>query len=236
MHLLKRKNFIILLLLVTVIIAIVILVYILYFSKLVAPSKVDNQATTNITREIKSIVSENTGQFNQAQAKAALDILNNAKLSDKERYEALKDIAFYFGVAYAASHDPQFRKNIITIMDYAKNNFSNLYEEEFFATGCADPECGEQKDDEFKKIEQEINESGISLEYLNTTTKNLEQAIYMPADEVDEKKYGFGLVIDQLYIQNNPLASAAAEHLKSYVEEKYSIEFKDVKIDEPALK
>ncbi|GEM_PF-3100831 len=183
--------------------------------------------------EIGTTATKYKRYLNQDQIENALNILRNEKLPSEQRYESLKDLAFYFSTAYAASHEPAIREYVGSIKSFAKTNYPKYYEEGLFDVGCADPSCGEKPDEEIKQIQKEINEAGIQIEYLDTINKNLEQSIYIPIEQIDDKKYGFELVIEQLIFENNPKASAAAEHLTNYVKRKYSIEFTDVKIKEP---
>ena len=227
LRLLSRK-YIILFLSLIVLIVIIALVYLIYFQNFGSKSKINNQEVAKLSQDIQSTVEKNTTRFNQSQVKSALDLLNNSKLSDTERFKGIKDISFYYQVAYAASHDPKLREQAEILADFAKTNFPQLYEERFFRVGCADPECGEEMDSEFKQIQQEIIESGIPAGPLNTITKNFEQSIYIPNEEIDDKKYGFELVVNQLRLEDNPKASATAEHLVDYVKRKYSIELIDL--------
>ena len=53
-----------------------------------------------------------------------LDNLNNKSLSDPERYKALKNIAFHFSSAYSSSRNPELRKYVNSLNDFAKKNFT----------------------------------------------------------------------------------------------------------------
>ena len=212
----RNKKILLLILTVILLLVIPVLIYFLYFQKIGGGNKSDVKDTNIITGGILTNVGKNKIHFNEVQVREALDRLNNGSLSDLDRYEALKDLAFYFGTAYAASHKPELREYVNSLKSFAKDNFPKYYEEGLFDVGCADSVCGEKPDEEIKQIQKEINEAGIDADHLNTINKNLEQASYIPASEVD-KKYGFTLVLHQLDQQNNPKASAAAMHLKDYL-------------------
>ncbi|KKQ35333.1 MAG: hypothetical protein US51_C0008G0002 [Microgenomates group bacterium GW2011_GWA2_37_6] len=213
---LKSKKLIFLILSIILLLFIPILIYfLLYFQK------IDDK---NLNKEIGTTVKKYNHNFNQEQISRALTRLNDDSLPDSERYKALEQIVFYFSTAYSASHEPELRAHVESLKTFAKNNFPKYYIEENFTVGCADPSCGEKPDEEMKKIQKEINEAGIRPEYLNTINKNLEQAIYIPNEQMDDKKYGFGLAIFQLKFENNPKASAAAQRLIDYLKRKYSIE------------
>lgn len=229
----KNKNIIILIPLIIFLLIIFFLIFFIYFYNAGNKIGLNNQELTNFNKKINSIVEKDNKYFDPSQFKEAFAKLNNEKLSDLEHYKALEDIAFYFSVAYAASHNPEIRNYVNSIKSFAKNNYPKYYNKEPFNVGCADPVCGEKPDAEFQQIKKEINETGIAFEYLNTINKNLDQAIYIPIEQIEEKKYGFMLVISQLETNDNPKASAAAKRLTDYIKKKYSIKFNDVKIQEP---
>lgn len=224
MHILLSKRLILLILSIILLLVIAVLTYFLYFQK---PAELKNSEI--VTEGVQKQLEINGKYFNKTLVNEALDRINNESLSDEQRYEALKDLSFYFSTAYAASHKPELRAYTESIETFTRENFPKFYEEGLFIIGCADPSCGEKPDGEIKQIQKEINEAGIAFEYLNTINKNLEQAIYIPNEQIEDKKYGFGLAIYQLKFENNPKASAAAEHLTDYVKRKYSIEFTEVK-------
>lgn len=161
--------------------------------------------------------------LNQNQIKVALNSFNNKDLSTSEHYKALENITFYFANAYAASHDPKIREFVLSLSDYARKNFPKDYRDGAFNIACSDPTCGEKRDAELDKIQKEIHESGIDPILEDTITKNLEQSAYIPRGEIEEKKFGFKLVISQLEFAGIPKASIAAERLRSYANKKYSL-------------
>lgn len=215
----KSKKF--LLTLIIFLIIAIIGVFIHYQIQKNKKAEISNQTSKEISKKADNY----KASFNPNQVQASLNILNNNKLSDKERYKALKDITFYFSIAYANSHDPDVRVYVLSLKDFAKKNFPKDYQEADFNIPCADPGCGEKPDEEIKQIRKEINESGIDPEYLRTINANFDQASYIPISEDFDKQYGFGLVLSQLEDMNNPKASAAAQRLKNYLKVRYSFDY-----------
>lgn len=218
----RKKRSLILILIPLLIILILSLIGIYYFIN--ANRLTDSK---QVSTKIKEISQKNKSSLDYGRIEKQLEILNNEKLSSKERYIALENIAFYFATSYAAVKNPEYRKFVSSLGDYAKQNFPDQYKDSTFNLGCSDAQCGEKPDQEFKQIQKEINEAGIEKAYLDTINRNLEQAGFIPSQsEIDktEKKFGYSLVIDNLLFFNNPKASAAAEHLREYANKKYNFD------------
>lgn len=222
MHKLKSKKLIGVVLSLVVLIIIIILTFLLFLQPHFANKKLAE--TDTLTKDVNQKLEIYGHHFNNYQVEESLRIMNDESLSESERYEATKNLSFYFSTAYSASHEPELRNYAENITIYAQENFSDLYEKELFTIGCADPVCGETPDEEIKQIHKEILDLDIEVEYLDSIIKNLDTAIYIPVndDRILEKEFGFGLVIQQLQFQNNPEASKAATRLQEYAERKYT--------------
>lgn len=223
---LKSKNSFLAILSIIILLIIIVLVYFIFFRdiQIQNKSRLEKQEVLRFSQKVKTTVNKNKKDFIQGQINEALGRLRDEQLSLSDRNEALKDIQFNFSTAYAISHKPEIREFSNEIDSFAKNNFPGSYRDWTYIISCADPTCGETPDEEIKQIQKEINDTGIIPAYLHTINTNLEQAIYIPKEQMDEKKYGFGLVIADLKLENNPKASAAADKLIDYIKRKYGIE------------
>lgn len=187
------------------------------------------KGTDTLTNDVNSQLLKFSEHFNHAQVKEALDRISDKSIPKKERYEALKDLSFYFASAYSSSHNPELRRNSEIVKTFAAKNFPEYYKDEsgIFELTCSDPLCGDRPDEELRLIHDEVKKLKVTSEYLGTINYNLEQAIYIPRDNIDEKMYGFELAVSQLEILNNNEASAAAKKLRDYLQKKYSLNFDD---------
>lgn len=222
MRLIKSKKFLIFLILIIVLFLLISIIFYKF-----------NQVQKNNVKKVSEVISKKTDNYkaflNPLQVESSLDILNNKKLPNADRYKALQNITFYFSLAYSNSHDPDIRTYISSLKDFAKENFPKEYQEADFIINCADPTCGEKQDNDIKQIRKEINDSGIDPIYLRTINTNFDQASFIPISQDFDKQYGFGLVLGQLEELNNPKASSAAMHLKIYLKKKYSFEYSNSK-------
>ncbi len=151
------------------------------------------------------------------------DTLNDKTNSDKDQYEALKSLSFYFSSAYSESKKPDIRDyNSKYINDYAKNYYSNLYKNYDFIIPCSDPTCGQSLDSEISEAIKIIDTSKLDKDIKNTIIENLKTAGYTP--DLENKKIGLTLSISQLKETNDKDASKAADLLYKYAKEKYNIE------------
>jgi hypothetical protein len=217
----KRVSILILSILVLLLILIAILSgFIIYLNKY---SGLKRTNTSNLSSSVKETVGKNKYYFSEKQVQSALNKISNKSLSDSERYKGLSNLAFYFAVAYSASHNPALRDYVVSLNKYGKENFPKDYNAPDFDVSCSDPDCGEKPDDEFYKIEKEIRESGIKPLYEDTIIKNFEIAYYTPIKDIENKNVVLTITINQLKSLGDPEASSAAKHIINYAKKKYSL-------------
>jgi len=222
----RRKLIFLLILLITLIVVILILVYILYLKSIFYTSGVND-----LHYKAEKVVYETSNQGLNETIKAKFDDLKNDELSDQEKYNSLFLIRMNLSSTYNKNHDPKLRSFINNeLIQFAKNNFSKEFKENDFLQTCSDLECGEKISAELEKIITDIKRSNIPPEEIETILYNLELAAYIPADDdLESKRYGYGLVVWQLNNLNSAEASNSAKSLKeffvkNYKEEIYELE------------
>lgn len=227
MHNIKSKKTAFLILAVILLISIIIISYLILFK---LNDVMNSTSETKIfTKEVKELSDKHTNSFNNNQVDAALRKINNQSLSEKDRYDALVDLSFYYAVAYSNGHSSEVRAQNNVVSDYARENYSNFYDENYFSIPCADPECGEKPDEIMQEILKNVKVLKIEDVKHDTILKNLDTAIFMPANEVllPEKLTAYSLVINQLQFENNQQASNAALLLIDYLKIKYNYKYID---------
>ena len=122
--------------------------------KLKSEQKKAETLTSDIRLNIKGILKDNKiPDFIEKR----LLVINNSKLEDKKRYDALSDIAFYYAGTYSTLHDPSIRLFSIRILgEYAKQEFPHLYNSSVFEIPCSDPQCGQD-------LSIELDISGVAI-------------------------------------------------------------------------
>ncbi len=153
-------------------------------------------------------------------------ILKNKKESEKNRYTALSNLAFFFGSGYSDSNDPQVRKYVLKLGEYANKNYPNQYVKANFNPFCQDSTCGPKTPVEITNLINDIDRNPkISESDKLFIIKNLQNTSYMEEDDPEAKFY-FYL---QTYIELSNQASTAstssvtklAEDLKTFIKAKY---------------
>lgn len=155
--------------------------------------------------------------------------LTNDSLSQKEKYETLKKLSYYFSSVYDETHAPGIRQFTSDVMGkYAKDNFPKYYIADNFIISCADPVCGEKLDPQIEKVLKDISSIEIPNEEKNVVKYNLTLATYMSSTptskDFEEKRFGMRLAAQQLKHYGNPKASEAAKLIESYFLNKYKSE------------
>ncbi|MBI4098174.1 MAG: hypothetical protein HY426_04005 [Candidatus Levybacteria bacterium] len=151
-----------------------------------------------------------------------LSIINNTKKTKDERYKALYDLSFIFANAYSTTHDPSIRKFSSEVIDsYFKSQFPDEYNDSLFNFPCADPECGQKLSPEIESVIKEVSGNDIPSYMKNTIIINLTSAGYVPDSDIDGKRFGINLVVDQLKETGDAQASKSAEKLVNYFKDRY---------------
>ena len=213
----NKKIFLLLTLLISGVI-ILIIAFILYLN-----TKGKQASSNTITAEISSEALKLEPALSSERVKDALKKVNNAKLSDEERYKELANIYFYFSAAYSNIHDPSIRTFVNSRIDsYAKKTFPKLYQEGDFIIPCADSHCGKPIDNEIKEIIDIISKSNLSTDIKDVIVKNLTTTGYII--NIEQAKSGYSIVLLDLDQASNAQASKAAILLRNYIKDKYNIE------------
>ena len=155
-----------------------------------------------------------------------LDQLNNTKLSKKERYNALDNILFYFGIQYTQTHSPDVRNYVAKdLKEFAKKNFPEYYVEENFNIPCSDPVCGQKITPEFQSFIDQIQKGKLPEYMKSTILLNLKTVAYMPVKDKNNATIGLELVIGDLEASGDKQASDTAKLIKNYLLKTYSIDY-----------
>ncbi len=172
-----------------------------------------------ITNQYSDYISEERVNNNFA-------ILKNKNESEKSKYTALTNLAFFFGSGYSDSNDARVREYVLKLGNYANKNYPNQYKKATFNLFCQDSTCGPKTPVEITKLINDINNTTSIAESDKTfIVKNLENTSYME-DSDPESKFYFYL---QTYIELSNQASVAstssvtklADDLKSFLKTKY---------------
>ena len=156
------------------------------------------------------------------QVEQQLKIVVDLKSPKKNRYIALTNLAFFYSNEYALTNDPSVRQVSSNILGgYAKDNFSDLYNESVFNFICADPKCGQPIPSEVKKVLDLIDKNTTMSNIAKSTiSKNLKNAGHMT--DKDEGLFGLQLSLNQLKREGTPEASEAAKILLDYMKKEYN--------------
>lgn len=153
-------------------------------------------------------------------------ILKNKDESEKNRYTALSNLAFFFGSGYSDSNDPRVRNFVLKLGEYANKNYPNQYVKANFNPFCQDSTCGPKIPTEITNLINDIDRnSKITESDKLFIIKNLQNTAYMEEDDPEAKFY-FYL---QTYIELSNQASVAstssvtklADDLKTFIKAKY---------------
>lgn len=154
-----------------------------------------------------------------------LSTINNTKKTREERYNALFDLSFIFANAYSTTHDPTIRRFSSEVIDsYFKSQFPDKYNDSLFNFPCADPECGQKLSPEIETVIKEVSENDIPSYMKKTIIINLTSAGYVPNRDIEGKRFGIKLVVDQLKETGDAEASKSAETLVNYFKDKYKVD------------
>lgn len=110
-----------------------------------------------------------------------LGVLENKKLTPKERYAALVNISFYFEKIYTRIPNPLVYKLATSDLKiFAEENFKEEFKNSDFLIPCQDPSCAQSKTpDEILKIIDDINSYDKIPSYVKKThVSNLLYASY----------------------------------------------------------
>lgn len=215
---LKKKSLV--LLLVIILFALGIIFYFIYSSPRF-------QKTSGVENIKKAIITQveipNNASIEKGRVLETLSILDDPKKTPEEKYEALTSIAFYFNYAYSVNNDPSLREFVNDkLNNLAKTNFPEQYKETDFSIGCADSKCGDELDPDIENILKNISTlSGVELAYKQIVSENLRQAAFTPSSQMEDKRTGMKLAVNQLERLNSPQASSAAQSIRKYFENKY---------------
>lgn len=214
----SKKNKIILFLI--FLIAIVIIISAIFI--VIYPPQNDTEKITKSIREEALLFKDNLPQDT---IDKNILVLNNKSLSEKERYQALKEIFFYFDTAYFNLGLPRIRNYVSTLDTYALKTFKNEYQEGDFYIACADYVCGEATPPEIEKLIEKIKKLQIDEVWKNSIILNMRTASHIPYvsdfDKAD-KLNSYSIAISELVTLANPQASVSANELREYIEKTYN--------------
>lgn len=159
------------------------------------------------------------------QIEKKLESVQNRKLPEQKRYDALISLAFYFSNEYSLSHDAKIRQiSKDVIGKYAKEQFPGVtYNKTIFEFICADPSCGPPVSPEIKQALDLIAKSNLPENIKVTVNQNLTSAAYMTNNNLSDKIFGIRLSIVDLQQSGNSTGSEAADLLTSYLEKNYKV-------------
>ncbi len=208
---------------ISILIVLIILLFVIPATILIINTLEPDKETEVLTNKIRQFAKEKTEDSKPPERIEAQLTRLSEKASEKEKYEALSIVGFYFSDAYSSTHDPEIRKFSAEIISpYAKKEFLDFYKDIDFIFTCADSTCGQKLSSEIEHVFALLDESDVENYYVKTIKENLTTAGYIPDSEIEEKKVGFSLVYDQLLRVGDPKASEAAQVLKTYSRQKYN--------------
>lgn len=219
----KIRRFLFVFLFIFIIIGITLSGYFIYQRNKIAKTQADTKIFVN---DVKTEVLSVSGQKDlPANIEDKLLTLNDMKKTKDERYRALDDLSFIFANAYSTTHDPSIRKFSSIVLDrYFKSQFPDKYNDSLFNFPCADPECGQKLSPEIESVIKEVNENDIPSYMKKTIIINLTSAGYVPDSDIEGKRFGINLVVEQLRETGDPEASKSAEKLVSYFKDRYKLD------------
>lgn len=150
--------------------------------------------------------------------------VSNKKLSSKQRYDALVKIKDYLSSLYNETKSPEIRNYIREdLKKFAESNFADQFIQEEFDLTCADPSCGEKIDPEMTSVLGKIKKINMPEIYRDTIMYNLNLALLIPDEEIEEKETGLSLSVIQLEGVGIPEASETAKLIREYAKDRYNI-------------
>ncbi len=218
----NRKIIWLFLILISVVLTLVIgaLIYLNFLT-----SKITDDSSQYFSNNIKKVIVEDLKKEYPDSIKRQVDIVQDLNKSEKERYQALVALSFYFESEYTQTRNPKVREyNEKIIKSYAQKNFKKMFKNGDFTILCSDPECGQQLDKEIVEILNIIAKSDLPSEVKVPVRDNLTTAGLAPDKDIINKQFGFKLVFSQLNESSNNEASRAANLLKAYAKVKYKMD------------
>lgn len=187
----------------------------------------DDSKSIKFSDDVRKTVSISLGSVVPEVIDKQLKIINNPVGSEIEKYNALRNLSFYFSAEYSRNHNPKIKEyNDTVINDFAKENFKKLYKKEHFMILCSDPTCGQKINPELIEVIRIAKESKIPDYMKVTIDSNLTAAGQAPDKDIDNKRIGFTIVYHQLIRYGDPIASNGATLLKKYAKDKYNIDLR----------
>lgn len=201
-----------------------------------------NQQSSIIRSELKGydsfkseiIANSNYSEGTSNRIKSYLNILENSKTTEKEKYEALNNLSKIFSLIYSNTNDPKYRP-IFDLMDtFAKNNFPKLYKESDHKILCMDPGCAESpQPKEILEIINKIKTSNLPERYKEGIEMELINAGYLP-DKYSNIKfddYYSNLTFIKIYLDKSASKDTqiqeAHDKLRDFLEKNYPKELEE---------
>ena len=211
---------------VSVLVLIAIILAVIFFLNFIYnPSGRSLKNSEKFSTDLKVALTNTLGKEYPIAIKNQVDVLNNPKKTDKEKYEALQRLSYYFSAEYSRTHNPKIKEYNDTVLnEFAKENYNDFYNQSHFRILCSDTICGQKLSTELVEVIN-ITKSSRIRDYAKVTIeKNLTTAGYAPDKDIDNKRFGFSIVYGQLSKYGDSEASRAAALLKDFAKNKYQID------------
>lgn len=216
MHLSSRKLKLIIVIITTLILFLISILILINYN--------NNQKFKTFSNKIEKQSSYYKNEFPNEHVLKNLYVLENSKLPNTEKYQALTQIVFYFKNVYFEINSPEIRNFAIEIDKFASENFKDEYNKFDFIIQCTDEECGEKITPEIKAFIIEIENLDIDPVYKKSILYNIRNGALTPNDNFydrQDKQISFGLAVNTLNSLENPQASSTAKKIKDYFDNNY---------------
>lgn len=144
---------------------------------------------SDLKQKITTVASSESGAPNSGYSRMAdyFTILEKENASAKEKYDALVSVFYFLGSEYSRTNNHEYYSLINEDVDnFAKDNFPQYYEKEYFRTSCQDPSCADSNQPvELKNILEVVEKSDFPSKVKETLTEDLVNTGYK-SDETEK--------------------------------------------------
>ena len=155
---------------------------------------------------ISTLANTSSGKNNEnSRILNKLTILEDAKVSQAEKYNALVSISSFLQGLYSQSNDPKLY-NLINkdVLEYAKKNFPQYYNENYFVYSCQDPSCADSpQPPDILKIVVEIKASDFPTDVKQSLTQDLINTGYRSKAENAGKRSQYKTISNMIRANND---------------------------------